>query len=92
MLDQRGTGFEHSDVGVVSFTGSTEVGRYVQQTAGERFARVSLELGGKNPLIVCEDADIDNAVHWTVLSAFSNAGQRCASFPEPHRFAAARSF
>ena len=70
---------EHPDVGLISFTGSTEVGRFVQQTAGKRFARISLELGGKNPLVVCEDADLDNAVEWTVLSAFSNAGQRCAS-------------
>lgn len=69
----------HTDVAVVSFTGSTEVGRIIQRVAGERFARVSLELGGKNPLVVCDDADLDNAVKWTLLSAFSNAGQRCAS-------------
>lgn len=69
----------HPDVAVVSFTGSTEVGRIIQRVAGERFARVSLELGGKNPLVVCDDADLDNAVQWTILSAFSNAGQRCAS-------------
>lgn len=70
---------EHPDVDLVSFTGSTEAGRYVQETAGRRLARVSLELGGKNPLVVCEDADLEGAVKWTVLSAFSNAGQRCAS-------------
>jgi len=52
---------EHPDVGVISFTGSTEVGRYVQRAAGERLATVSLELGGKNPLIVCDDADLENA-------------------------------
>jgi len=69
----------HPDVGVVSFTGSTRVGRLIQQHAGARFARVSLELGGKNPLVVCDDADIENAVKWTLLSAFSNAGQRCAA-------------
>jgi len=69
----------HPDVAVVSFTGSTEVGRIIQRVAGERFARVSLELGGKNPLVVCDDADLDNAVKWTLLSAFSNAGQRCAA-------------
>ncbi len=69
----------HRDVGVVSFTGSTAVGREVQRVAGERFARVSLELGGKNPLVVCDDADLDLAVKWTILSAFSNAGQRCAA-------------
>ena len=66
-------------VGVVSFTGSTHVGREIQRIAGERLARVSLELGGKNALVVCDDADLDDAVQWTVLSAFSNAGQRCAS-------------
>lgn len=69
----------HPDVAVVSFTGSTEVGRIIQRVAGDRFARVSLELGGKNPLVVCDDADLDNAINWTILSAFSNAGQRCAS-------------
>ena len=70
---------EHPAVGVVSFTGSTQVGREIQRVAGERLARVSLELGGKNPFIVCDDADLDEAVRWAVLSAFSNAGQRCAS-------------
>ena len=69
----------HPRVGVVSFTGSTRVGREIQRVAGERFARVSLELGGKNALVVCDDADLDEAMKWTVLSAFSNAGQRCAS-------------
>jgi len=70
---------EHPDVGVISFTGSTKVGRFIQQTAGPRFARISLELGGKNPLVVCDDADLENAAKWVLLSAFSNAGQRCAS-------------
>lgn len=66
-------------VSVISFTGSTAVGRWIAEAAAKRLARVSLELGGKNPLVVCDDADLDNAVHWTLLSAFSNAGQRCAS-------------
>ncbi len=70
---------EHSDVGVISFTGSTEVGRFIQGKAGERLAKVSLELGGKNPLVVCDDANLENAAKWVLLSAFSNAGQRCAS-------------
>lgn len=69
----------HPDVGVISFTGSTQVGREVQKIAGERLAKVSLELGGKNPLVVCDDADLENAAKWVLLSAFSNAGQRCAS-------------
>jgi aldehyde dehydrogenase (NAD+) len=66
-------------VAVLSFTGSTAVGREIARIGGERLAKISLELGGKNPLVVCDDADLDQAVEWTVLSAFSNAGQRCAS-------------
>jgi aldehyde dehydrogenase (NAD+) len=67
------------DVEVISFTGSTAVGRRIASIAGERLARVSLELGGKNPLVVCDDADLEAAAKWVLLSAFSNAGQRCAS-------------
>jgi aldehyde dehydrogenase (NAD+) len=70
---------EHPDVAVISFTGSCEVGRWIAQTAGKRLAKTCLELGGKNPLIVCDDADLPNAVTWTLGSAFSNAGQRCAA-------------
>ena len=70
---------EHPDVDLVSFTGSCGVGRQIQATAGARLAKVCMELGGKNPLIVCQDADLDRAVESAALSAFSNAGQRCAS-------------
>src|SRR3569833_1975567 len=69
----------HPDVTVISFTGSTAVGRRIATLAGQRLAKVSQELGGKNPLLVCDDADLDLAVKWTLLSAFSNAGQRCAA-------------
>jgi acyl-CoA reductase-like NAD-dependent aldehyde dehydrogenase len=70
---------EHPDVAVISFTGSSEVGRWIATTCGHRLAKVCLELGGKNPFIVCDDADLDRAVTWALGSAFSNAGQRCAS-------------
>lgn len=70
---------ESADVDVVSFTGSTKVGKWIAEIAGKRLAKISLELGGKNPFVVCDDADIKNAVKWACLSAFSNAGQRCAS-------------
>jgi len=66
-------------ISVISFTGSTGVGRWIAEVAGKRLARVSLELGGKNPFVVCDDADLEQAVHWASLSAFSNAGQRCAA-------------
>lgn len=69
----------HPEVGVISFTGSTAVGRQIATIAGQRLAKVSLELGGKNALVVCDDADLENAAKWVLLSAFSNAGQRCAA-------------
>src|SRR5262249_39700737 len=58
---------------------STAVGRMIARVAGERLAKVCLELGGKNPLVVCDDADVEKAADAAVLSAFSNAGQRCAA-------------
>ena len=66
-------------VDLVSFTGSCRTGRLIQRKAGERLAKVCLELGGKNALVVCDDADLDNAGRWVIDSAFSNAGQRCAA-------------
>jgi alpha-ketoglutaric semialdehyde dehydrogenase len=66
-------------VPVISFTGSTAVGKRIASLAGSRLAKVSLELGGINPFVVCSDADLDLAVEWAALSAFSNAGQRCAA-------------
>jgi alpha-ketoglutaric semialdehyde dehydrogenase len=70
---------ESPDVDLVSFTGSAETGRWIQEHAGRRLAKVCLELGGKNALVVCDDADLDRAVEWSLASAFSNAGQRCAA-------------
>jgi acyl-CoA reductase-like NAD-dependent aldehyde dehydrogenase len=70
---------EAPDVDLVSFTGSAETGRLISERAGRRLAKVVLELGGKNALVVCDDADLDRAVEWSLASAFSNAGQRCAA-------------
>jgi alpha-ketoglutaric semialdehyde dehydrogenase len=70
---------EDPRVAVISFTGSTAVGRMVARMGGERLAKVALELGGKNPLIVCDDADLEKAADAAALSAYSNAGQRCSS-------------
>lgn len=69
----------HEAVDVVSFTGSTRVGRRLAELAGARLKKISLELGGKNPFVVMDDADLAKAVRWAALSAFSNAGQRCAA-------------
>jgi alpha-ketoglutaric semialdehyde dehydrogenase len=70
---------EHEDVDLVSFTGSARTGRWINEVAGRRLAKVCLELGGKNALVVCDDAELENAVRWALGSAFSNAGQRCAA-------------
>ncbi len=63
----------------VSFTGSTAVGRQVAARAGERLVGATLELGGKNPMIVLDDADLDRAAECAVRACFSNAGQLCIS-------------
>jgi len=62
------------------FTGSTATGRGVASLAGQNLTRCSLELGGKNPMIVLDDADLDRAVHGAIQGCFSNAGQMCISF------------
>ncbi len=67
------------DVDLVSFTGGHKTGSLINRIAGERLAKVCMELGGKNALTVCDDADLDKALHWVLASAFSNAGQRCAA-------------
>lgn len=69
----------HPSVDVVSFTGSTRVGRLIAEIAGRGLKKVSLELGGKNAFLVCDDADLETAAKWASASAFSNAGQRCAA-------------
>ena len=61
------------------FTGSTAVGRKLAARAGERLIGFSAELGGKNPLIVCADADVERAAQGAVTACFSNAGQLCIS-------------
>ncbi|MGH8226434.1 MAG: aldehyde dehydrogenase [Steroidobacteraceae bacterium] len=69
----------HPAVRRVNFTGSSRVGKLVAQTAAKYLKPVLLELGGKAPLIVLEDADIDAAVSATVFGAFANQGQICMS-------------
>ena len=70
---------EDPRVDLVSFTGSAGTGRLIAEAAGRRLAKTVMELGGKNALVVCDDADLDRAVEWSLASAFSNAGQRCAA-------------
>jgi acyl-CoA reductase-like NAD-dependent aldehyde dehydrogenase len=67
----------HPDVRRVAFTGSTEVGRHVAGVAAPQMKRLSLELGGSDPVIVCEDADVDAAVKAVIIGRYWNAGQAC---------------
>lgn len=70
---------EHPDVAALAFTGSTLVGRKIAEIGGRQLKRVSLELGGKNPVIVMPDADVDLAVDGILWGAFGTAGQRCTA-------------
>jgi succinate-semialdehyde dehydrogenase/glutarate-semialdehyde dehydrogenase len=67
----------HPDVRRIAFTGSTDVGRHVIEVAGPGLKRVSLELGGSDPVIVCADADVDAAVKAVIIGRYWNAGQAC---------------
>ncbi|HWJ31252.1 MAG TPA: aldehyde dehydrogenase family protein [Gaiellaceae bacterium] len=69
----------HPDVPVITFTGSRETGVLVTKAAADELKHVHLELGGKNAIIVMDDADIDLAVDGIVWSAFGTAGQRCTA-------------
>jgi aldehyde dehydrogenase family 7 protein A1 len=69
----------NSMVDLVSFTGSTAVGRKVGTIVQERFGRSILELGGNNAIIVMEDADLDLAVRSVLFAAVGTAGQRCTT-------------
>ncbi|BCQ26722.1 aldehyde dehydrogenase family protein [Caballeronia sp. NK8] len=70
---------EHMDVDMISFTGSTQVGRAVLAAAGGNMKKVGLELGGKNPQIVFADADLDDAADAIAFGIAFNAGQCCVS-------------
>ncbi len=67
----------HADVRAVSFTGSTRVGREIAARAAERFTKISLEMGGKNPSVIFADADLAEAVPEAARAAFQNQGQIC---------------
>ncbi len=68
-----------NDVAKISFTGSTATGKAIAKVAADRMARVSLELGGKNPAVVLDDADLEQTVGGLMLGAFLNQGQVCCS-------------
>jgi aldehyde dehydrogenase (NAD+) len=69
----------HPGLDKIAFTGSTEVGHEIMRTASKNFKRVTLELGGKSPLIVCADADLDKAAAGAHVALFLNQGQCCCA-------------
>jgi aldehyde dehydrogenase (NAD+) len=70
---------ESPDVSVISFTGNTETGRHIAGRASKRLKRLSMELGGKNGIVVLADADLDLATDGIVWSAYGTTGQRCTA-------------
>lgn len=71
---------DHPGVNKISFTGSTEVGMKIAANGGPNLKRVTLELGGKAPSIICADADIDAAVQGNLMGGLLNSGQVCAAY------------
>src|SRR5438105_2927041 len=69
----------HDDVRIVSFTGSTDVGRTVSQQAAPAFKKVHLEMGGKNVIMIMDDANLELAVEGCVWGGFGTTGQRCTA-------------
>jgi alpha-ketoglutaric semialdehyde dehydrogenase len=69
----------HPDVAAVSFTGSVPVGRHIAEVCGGMLKRCSLELGGKNAIVVMDDADLELAVEGSLWGAFGTSGQRCTA-------------
>jgi len=68
---------EHPDIPVISFTGGTATGKIIATTTAPMFKKLSLELGGKNPNIIFDDCDFDDALSSTIHSSFSNQGEIC---------------
>jgi acyl-CoA reductase-like NAD-dependent aldehyde dehydrogenase len=76
---ETGAALVESGVHKISFTGSVRTGRKVGEACGRNLIPFTLELGGKDPMIVCADADLERAANGAVYGAFSNAGQVCVS-------------
>ena len=69
----------HPGIDKIAFTGSTEVGKVITRSAADNLKKVSLELGGKSPMLVFADADIEQAINGTAMGIFNNAGQVCVA-------------
>ncbi|MGB1661949.1 MAG: aldehyde dehydrogenase family protein, partial [Planctomycetota bacterium] len=76
---EQGKALVQADVNLIAFTGSRNTGAHILEAAGSNLKRVILELGGKDPLIVLDDADIEAAAQFAAANSFRNAGQVCVS-------------
>ncbi|MEM7167508.1 MAG: aldehyde dehydrogenase family protein [Planctomycetota bacterium] len=77
--DEQGKALVNADVDLVAFTGSRETGKKIMESASSGLKRVILELGGKDPMVVLGDADLDKAAEFAAMNSFRNAGQVCVS-------------
>jgi succinate-semialdehyde dehydrogenase/glutarate-semialdehyde dehydrogenase len=77
--DEQGKAIVRSDVDMIAFTGSREVGKHIMREASSGLKRLVLELGGKDPMIVLDDADLEKAAKFAANNSFRNAGQVCVS-------------
>ncbi|MBC8323314.1 MAG: aldehyde dehydrogenase [Candidatus Marinimicrobia bacterium] len=77
---------KHPDIPVITFTGSVVTGKRIARLAADNLKKVSLELGGKDPVIICDDADIEVAAKGTSWGGFLNAGQVCTSIERVYVF------
>jgi acyl-CoA reductase-like NAD-dependent aldehyde dehydrogenase len=76
---EQGKTLVESDVQLITFTGSQNTGKHILQSAGKDLKRVLLELGGKDPMIILDDVNLDAAIDFAALNSFRNAGQVCVS-------------
>ncbi|MFI5212120.1 MAG: aldehyde dehydrogenase family protein, partial [Ignavibacteria bacterium] len=77
--DEVGNYLIHSDINMIAFVGSQAVGRHIMKVAGDKLKRIVLELGGKDPMIVLNDADLQKAANFAVNGSLRNTGQVCVS-------------
>ena len=77
--EAQGKALVSADVDLIAFTGSREAGKQIMAEASRGLKRVILELGGKDPLVVLEDADVERAAKFAATNSFRNAGQVCVS-------------
>jgi succinate-semialdehyde dehydrogenase/glutarate-semialdehyde dehydrogenase len=77
--DELGKAIVRSDVDMIAFTGSREAGKHIMREASASLKRIVLELGGKDPMIVLDDADLEKAARFAAHNSFRNAGQVCVS-------------